>query len=60
MTLNKDCFIRVLTAAGISEAQMIRLHQQFEALEPAAHQLFLMALNLESDEIARIREKSRH
>lgn len=57
--LNKDGFTDVLTAAGIEEAAMDKLHIQFEKNSPEGHQAFLEFLGLSENEIKIIRESSR-
>lgn len=57
--LTKDQFVAVLEAADIDAARRIRLHQEFERQQPAAHEKFLAWLGLPPAEIARIREHSR-
>ncbi len=58
-SLDKDSWVAILRATGLSEDDMGRWHQEFERLTPEAHQDFLESLGLEDDEIARIREWSR-
>lgn len=57
--VTKEKFVGVLRAAGFSEAEMQRLHAEFEKTAPAEHQEFLEFLHIPADEIARIREWSR-
>lgn len=53
--MNKQRWVEIMKAAGISEAQMLKWHQTFERLEPAEHQKFLASLKLPMADIARIR-----
>jgi DNA-binding transcriptional MerR regulator len=57
--VNKDQFVKILKAAGLSEEDMENIHRQFEKMEPEAHQEFLHSLGLGAEEIEKIREKSR-
>jgi hypothetical protein len=47
-----------MRAAGMSDGDMRNWHCEFETREPLAHQEFLESLNLDSDEIRRIRRWS--
>lgn len=58
-SLDKEGWVAILRATGLSDADMHRWHVEFERLSPAAHQDFLESLGLEAPEIARIREGSR-
>jgi len=53
----KNTFVKVLKAAGISEEQMVALHKEFEKQAPEAHQSFLKALGIPQEEILKIRQK---
>ena len=55
--LNKAQWIEILRASGMSEEDMLRWHQEFEASAPEAHQDFLEALGIPVDEIERIRKR---
>ncbi len=57
--LDKQGWVAILRATGLSDEDMRRWHVEFERLSPAAHQDFLESLGLEDDEIGRIREGSR-
>ena len=48
-----------MKAAGLSDQDMQNWHQQFEKMEPDAHQEFLESLNIEADEIKTIRSWSK-
>ena len=49
----------IMRAAGMSNEDMRNWHREFESREPEAHQEFLESLNIESEEVTRIREWSR-
>ena len=57
--LNKERWVEVMRAAGLTEADMHRWHIQFEKMEPEAHQEFLESLGIPAAEIDSIREYSR-
>jgi len=57
--VSKERWTEIMRAAGLSDEDMHNWHRQFEKLEPEAHEEFLESLNIETDEIARIREWSR-
>ena len=56
--MSKERWSGIMAAAGMSEEDMRNWHREFEAREPLAHQEFLESLNLDSDEIGRIRQWS--
>jgi hypothetical protein len=58
--MNKDTFVSILKAAGLTEAQMNKLHVCFEATAPEDHQRFLEFLKIPQVEIAQIRQESRN
>ena len=58
-SLDKEGWVAILRATGLSDDDMGRWHVEFERLTPEAHQDFLESLGLEDEEIARIREWSR-
>lgn len=58
-SLDKERWVAILRATGLSEDDMGRWHQEFERLTPEAHQDFLESLGLDDNEIARIRKWSR-
>lgn len=58
-SLDKEGWVAVLRATGLSDEDMMRWHVEFERLTPQAHQDFLESLGLEDDEIERIRALSR-
>jgi hypothetical protein len=47
-----------MQAAGFSEKDMLRWHQQFEQKAPAEHQEFLEFLHIPAAEIGTIRQRS--
>lgn len=57
--INKDRWVEIMRAAGLSDDAMHNWHRQFERLEPSAHQEFLESLGINSDEIQRIRDWSK-
>jgi DNA-binding transcriptional MerR regulator len=56
--MSKDRWSGIMRAAGMSEEDMRNWHREFEAREPLAHQEFLESLNLDTDEIGRLRHWS--
>jgi MerR family transcriptional regulator, thiopeptide resistance regulator len=57
--INKERWVEIMRAAGLSQEDMQNWHTQFEKMEPDAHQEFLESLGIEPTEIARIRKWSR-
>jgi DNA-binding transcriptional MerR regulator len=57
--VNKERFVEIMRAAGLSDEDMHNMHRQFEKMEPDAHQEFLESLGIDSGEIEKIREWSR-
>jgi hypothetical protein len=57
--VNKDRWVEIMRAAGLSEADMMNWHKQFEALEPKNHQEFLELLGIPAADITRIRAVAR-
>ena len=53
--MNKDKWVLLFKEIGLDEATMIQWHRAFEARYPDGHQSFLEWLNIEDDEIGRIR-----
>ncbi len=58
-SLDKEGWVAILRASGLSDDDMARWHVEFERLSPQAHQDFLESLGLGDEEIDRIREWSR-
>lgn len=56
--LDRDKWIALLRASGMSEADMMQWHIQFEHLFPDDHQAFLDSLGIPAEEITQIREAS--
>ena len=57
--MTKDRWVAIMRAAGFSEDDMRRWHQEFEKAAPSDHQEFLEYLHIPKDEIAAIRTWSR-
>ena len=53
--LTKREFVAILKEAGLTEEQMNAFHRAFERRAPDAHQQFLEHLQIEAEEISRIR-----
>ncbi|WP_263079759.1 MerR family transcriptional regulator [Endozoicomonas sp. Mp262] len=58
--VNKDRWVEIMKAAGLSEQDMKNWHKQFEAMEPDAHQEFLESLSIDKEEIKKIRNWSQN
>ena len=58
--LNKERWVDIMRAAGLTDEDMHNWHIQFEKMEPEAHQEFLESLGIEASEIRKIREWSRN
>lgn len=56
--VTKERWVEIMRAAGLSDQDMKNWHQQFEKMEPEAHQEFLESLNIDSEEIKSIRNWS--
>ncbi len=57
--LDKEGWVAVLRATGLTDAEMRRWHVEFERMSPEAHQDFLESLGIPPDEIRGIRRWSR-
>jgi MerR family transcriptional regulator, thiopeptide resistance regulator len=57
--VNKERWVEIMRAAGLTEEDMHNWHIQFEKMEPEAHQEFLESLGIQPSEIDLIREWSR-
>ena len=55
VSMSKDRWTAIMRAAGMNDDDMHHWHCEFEAREPKAHQEFLESLNLDEEEIRRIR-----
>lgn len=53
--MNKDKWIALFQAIGLSDDQMKKWHREFEAKYPNEHQQFLEWLQISNEEIASIR-----
>ena len=58
-TLDKERWVEILRATGLTEADLARWHAEFERLSPDAHQDFLEGIGIAPEDITRIREWSR-
>lgn len=57
--MNKETWVNVLRSTGLTDEEMDKWHQEFEALAPNAHQDFLESLGISNKEIKRIRTHSK-
>ena len=57
--VTKERWVEIMKSSGLTDHDMQNWHQQFEAMEPEAHQEFLESLGIQSDEIIRIRNWSK-
>ncbi len=57
-SVNKEMFVAMLRAAGMDDAAMRKLHQEFELREPEAHHAFLRSLGISEKEALLIRKWS--
>lgn len=57
--MTKEKWISIMKAAGFSESDMGRWHQEFERSAPDDHLEFLQYLHIPAQEIQKIREWSR-
>jgi len=53
--MNKEKWVLLFREIGLDEATMKQWHREFEARYPDGHQSFLEWLNIDEDEIRRIR-----
>ena len=58
--INKERWVEIMRAAGLSDQDMHNWHIQFEKMEPEAHQEFLQSLGIKAAEIKKIRDWSRN
>jgi DNA-binding transcriptional MerR regulator len=56
--MSKERWSSIMRAAGMREEDMRNWHREFESREPQAHQEFLESLNIDDEEIRRIRRWS--
>lgn len=57
--MTKLKWVEIMQGSGFTDEQMNRWHMEFERAAPADHQEFLEYLQIGTDEIAQIRQKSR-
>ena len=57
--INKERWVEIMRAAGLTDQDMQNWHAQFEKMEPASHQEFLESLGIDGAEVQKIREWSR-
>lgn len=57
--ITKEKLVSIMRAAGLTDDDMHRFHQEFERSAPAEHQEFLEFLHIPQPEISQIREWSR-
>ena len=57
--VNKERWVDIMRAAGLTEKDMHNWHMQFEKMEPEAHEEFLGSLGIPVAEIQKIREWAR-
>jgi len=57
--LDRDGWVAILEATGLSDEDMDRWHVEFERLSPEAHQDFLESLGFDEEAIVRIRQWSK-
>lgn len=57
--VTKERWTEIMRASGLNDADMHNWHIQFEKMEPEAHQAFLESLQIEMNEVVKIREWSR-
>ncbi len=53
--VTKERWVEIMSAAGLSDQDMMNWHRKFEAMEPNEHQKFLESLGIAPDEIRKIR-----
>lgn len=53
--MDKDKWVLLFKEIGLDEVTMVQWHRAFETRFPEGHQSFLEWLNIEADEIRRIR-----
>ena len=53
--LTKARWVGIMKSAGFDDAAMNNWHKQFELMEPDAHKEFLESLNIDAEEVAKIR-----
>ncbi len=53
--VTKERWVEIMRAAGLTDQDMTNWHRNFETMEPEEHQKFLESLNINADEIKKIR-----
>ena len=53
--MNKEMWVSILRASGLSDDDMKRWHSEFERMAPEAHQDFMESLDIPEKEIRAIR-----
>jgi hypothetical protein len=57
--IDKQMWVKMLQAAGMDEAAMMKWHAEFEFRSPEAHHDFLLSLGIQKIEVENIRSRSR-
>jgi DNA-binding transcriptional MerR regulator len=57
--LNKDQWVALMKATGLSDDDMHRWHAEFEKMSGASHEEFLLSLGVDAEDAAKIRDWSR-
>jgi DNA-binding transcriptional MerR regulator len=57
--IDKQMWVKMLQAAGMDEAAMMKWHAEFESRSPEAHHDFLLSLGIQEIEVEDIRSRSR-
>jgi len=58
-SIDKQMWVKMLRAAGMDEAAMLKWHAEFESRSPGAHHDFLLSLGIQETEVDDIRCRSR-
>lgn len=56
--LTKQRWVEILRESGMNDEDMSNWHKRFEQMEPIGHLKFLQSLNIDEEEIERIRKQS--
>jgi len=56
--MTKEKWTQIMEMSGMDEQGMLNWHKEFEKLQPDAHQEFLESLQIDENEIMRIRKRS--
>jgi len=57
--MDKERWITLLRAVGLSDEGLLKGHKEFEKLSPLSHQEFLKGLGIPEQEIAMVRQLSK-